>query len=91
MGRAVAVCWQGRADVDLVGRDGLDLASAESVAAFGFRPYGTIVNAAAHTAVDAAEIPEGRAEAWAVNVDGVARLVEAVRAQRATLVHVSSD
>ena len=91
LGRALAARWQGRADVDLVGRDRLDLASAQSVAAFDFRPYGTIVNAAAHTAVDAAETPEGRAEAWAVNVDGVARLVEAARAQRAALVHVSSD
>lgn len=91
LGRALAARWAERADVDLVGRDRLDLADAASVEAFDFTPYGTIVNAAAYTAVDTAETPEGRAQAWAVNVDGVARLVEAARAQRATLVHVSSD
>jgi dTDP-4-dehydrorhamnose 3,5-epimerase len=91
LGRALAARWLGRADVDLVGRDRLDLADPASVAAFDLSPYGTIVNAAAHTAVDRAETAEGRAEAWAVNVDGTARLVEAARAHRATLVHVSSD
>ncbi|MBB5830246.1 sugar nucleotide-binding protein [Brachybacterium aquaticum] len=91
LGRALAARWEGRADVDLVGRDRLDIADAESVAAFDFAPYGTIVNAAAYTAVDTAETADGRAAAWATNVDGVARLVEAARAQRATLVHVSSD
>ena len=50
-----------------------------------------IINAAAFTAVDAAETIEGRREAWAVNVTAVARLVEAARTHRATLVHVSSD
>ena len=77
--------------MDLVGRDCLDLALAESVAAFDFRPYGTIVNAAARTAVDAAETPEGRPEARAANGGGLARLVEAARALSAALVHVSSD
>ncbi len=91
LGRALAAQWQNRADVDAVGRGQLDIASSESMSAFDFRPYGVIVNAAAHTAVDAAETAEGRREAWAVNVDGVARLVEAARAQRAVLVHVSSD
>ncbi|GAB4095147.1 bifunctional dTDP-4-dehydrorhamnose 3,5-epimerase family protein/NAD(P)-dependent oxidoreductase [Brachybacterium horti] len=91
LGRALGARWAERADVDLVARDRLDLADAASVEAFDFTPYGTIVNAAAYTAVDTAETPEGRAQAWAVNVDGVARLVEAARAQRATLVHVSSD
>ena len=91
LGRALEARWAERADVDVVGRDRLDLASPASVEAFDFSPYGVIVNAAAHTAVDAAETPEGRREAWAVNVDGVARLVEAARAHRAMLVHVSSD
>jgi len=49
------------------------------------------VNAAAYTAVDAAETPQGRRDAWATNVAGVAALVEAARSSRATLVHVSSD
>ncbi|MGP9538156.1 sugar nucleotide-binding protein [Brachybacterium sp. AOP43-C2-M15] len=91
LGRALAARWADRSDVDLVGRELVDIADPDSVDAVDFSRYGTIVNAAAHTAVDAAETPEGRRAAWAVNVTGVGRLVEAARAQRAVLVHVSSD
>ncbi|MGP5365094.1 sugar nucleotide-binding protein [Brachybacterium tyrofermentans] len=91
LGRALAARWTYRSDVDVVARAQLDLADPASIDAFDFSPYGTIVNAAAYTAVDAAESDEGRRTAWAVNVSGVGRLVEAARAQRATLVHVSSD
>ena len=91
LGRALAAWWSRRGDVDVVAREHLDIADARSVAAFDFAPYGTIVNAAACTAVDASEAPEGRRTAWAVNVTGVGHLVEAARAHRATLVHVSSD
>ncbi|MGP5006767.1 sugar nucleotide-binding protein [Brachybacterium tyrofermentans] len=91
LGRALAELWESRAEVDVVTRAELDIADPQSVDAFDFAPYGAIVNAAAHTAVDAAETDEGRREAWAVNTTGVGRLVEAARAQRATLVHVSSD
>lgn len=91
LGRALAALWEDRADVDAVDRERLDIADAASVAAFDFRPYGTIVNAAAYTAVDAAETPEGRRAAWATNADGVARLAAAARQHRACLVHVSSD
>jgi dTDP-4-dehydrorhamnose 3,5-epimerase/reductase len=69
----------------------LDLASPDSVVEFDFRPYGVVINAAAYTAVDAAETKEGRREAWAVNVGGVAALVEAARRHRFTVVHLSSD
>ncbi|MGO2311142.1 MAG: sugar nucleotide-binding protein [Brachybacterium tyrofermentans] len=91
LGRALVARWIYRTDVDAVTRDELDLADPVSVEEFDFSPYGTIINAAAYTAVDAAESDEGRRAAWAVNVTGVARLVEVARAQRATLVHVSSD
>ena len=91
LGRALAARWTYLSDVDVVTRAQLDLADRASVDAFDFSGYGTIVNAAAYTAVDAAESDEGRRAAWAVNVTGVARLVEVARAQRATLVHVSSD
>ncbi|GAA4521193.1 bifunctional dTDP-4-dehydrorhamnose 3,5-epimerase family protein/NAD(P)-dependent oxidoreductase [Brachybacterium paraconglomeratum] len=91
LGRALAALWKGRSDVDIVGRDRLDLADPASLEAFDFSPYGVIVNAAAYTAVDTAETPAGRREAWAVNVTAVGRLVEAARTHRATLVHVSSD
>src|SRR4029453_6544840 len=69
----------------------LDLASPDSVVEFDFRPYGVVINAAAYTAVDAAETKDGRREAWAVNVGGVAALVEAARRHRFTVVHLSSD
>ena len=91
LGRALTSLWEERAEVDVVTRAELDLADPESIEVFDFSPYGTIINAAAHTAVDAAETEQGRREAWEVNVSGVSRLVEAARAHRATLVHVSSD
>lgn len=52
---------------------------------------GTIINAAAYTAVDEAETEMGRRAAWTVNVTGVARLCQIAREHRITLVHVSSD
>ncbi|WP_422117682.1 sugar nucleotide-binding protein [Brachybacterium sp. UNK5269] len=91
LGRALAERWAERTDVDYATRAQLDLADAASVAAFDFSPYRTIINAAAYTAVDAAETADGRREAWATNVVGVRRLVDAARTHRATLVHVSSD
>jgi dTDP-4-dehydrorhamnose reductase/dTDP-4-dehydrorhamnose 3,5-epimerase len=72
-------------------RGELDLADPAAVADFDFTPYGTVINAAAHTKVDAAETAEGRREAWATNVTGVGALVRAAREHRLTLVHISSD
>lgn len=48
-------------------------------------------SAAAYTAVDAAETPDGRAEAWAGNVIAVTRLARIASAHQITLVHISSD
>jgi dTDP-4-dehydrorhamnose 3,5-epimerase/reductase len=72
-------------------RDTLDLASAESIKNFDFTPYHVVINSAGYTKVDAAETQAGRREAWAVNVGGIAALVEAARKHRFTLVHISSD
>jgi dTDP-4-dehydrorhamnose 3,5-epimerase/reductase len=74
-----------------ISRSTMDLASPESITTFDFAPYGVVINAAAYTKVDAAETEVGRREAWAVNVGGVASLIEAARQHRFTLVHVSSD
>jgi len=68
-----------------------DLAKPETLEAIEWRDVDAIVNAAAYTAVDLAETPEGRREAWATNVTGVGRLVEIARRHRLPLVHVSSD
>ena len=76
---------------EFLSRADLDIDSAESVEAFDFDHVEVILNAAAWTAVDAAETPEGRIACWRTNVTGVGRLVDVARRQRATLVHVSSD
>lgn len=78
-------------DADPVDVDELDITDDAAVKAFGWSSYGTVINAAAYTAVDKAETPEGRALCWAINVTAVGRLAEAVRAHGATFVHVSSD
>lgn len=73
----------GRAEADLTDPRWLDRVDLSEVA--------TIVNAGAYTAVDAAESPEGRREAWATNATGVAHLVRACNERHIILVHVSSD
>jgi dTDP-4-dehydrorhamnose 3,5-epimerase len=78
-------------EAEFPSRSELDLDNADSVAAFDVDHVELIVNAAAWTAVDAAETPEGRVGCWRTNVEGVGRLVEVARRHRATLVHVSSD
>jgi dTDP-4-dehydrorhamnose reductase len=88
LGRALTAAWP---EATALTRDQLDLTDPAAVAGFDFSPYGAVVNAAAYTAVDAAETAEGRRAAWAVNVGGVAALVRKVREHRGTLVHVSSD
>lgn len=88
LGQALVAAWP---EATGVGRDVIDLADPVSVGAFDFGPYGVVVNAAAHTQVDAAETPAGRRAAWAVNATGVAALAAAAREHRFTLVHVSTD
>ena len=75
----------------VLGRAECDLADLASVAALDVPRGGTVLNAAAYTAVDAAQTAQGRAAAWAANATGVAALVRRVAEQRATLVHYSSD
>lgn len=69
----------------------LDLTDADAVAAYPWAGVDTVINAAAYTAVDAAETAEGRVEAWRVNVAATARLVDVARTHRLRLVHVSTD
>ncbi len=72
-----------RADLDLTEPDHLDRINWADVE--------VVINAAAYTAVDAAETPAGRRQAWSTNVTALARLVEMCRTHRICLVHVSSD
>ncbi|PRZ16232.1 sugar nucleotide-binding protein [Nesterenkonia sandarakina] len=91
LGRALTELWADREDVDIVGRDIIDLAHPETLAAIKWSTYSTIVNAAAYTAVDEAETTSGRAQAWAVNAAGPARLARIASEHNLTLVHVSTD
>jgi dTDP-4-dehydrorhamnose 3,5-epimerase/reductase len=78
-------------DADLVDRDVLDVHDPAAVAAWPWREYGVVLNAAAYTAVDAAESPEGRVAAWAANAQAPAMLARLSSEHRFTLVHYSSD
>lgn len=69
----------------------IDLADPSTYDRVAWDDVDTIINAAAFTAVDAAETPDGRREAWAVNVTGVAALARIAIQHRLTLVTVSSD
>jgi dTDP-4-dehydrorhamnose 3,5-epimerase len=74
-----------------VGREQLDLTDPAAVACWPWEDYDVVLNAAAHTGVDAAETPEGRRGAWAVNAAAPASLARLAARHRFTLVHYSSD
>lgn len=79
-------------DADCVDRDTLDISDRVAVeGARRWRDYGLILNAAAYTAVDLAETPEGRRDSWAANATAVANLARIATEYGITLVHVSSD
>jgi dTDP-4-dehydrorhamnose reductase len=76
---------------DFADRSRIDLFNEETLDRVRWADYDTVINAAAYTAVDAAETDEGRRDAWDANVTGVARLARIATEQGLTLVHVSSD
>lgn len=78
-------------NADFADRSRIDLANPASLENVRWSEYDTVINAAAYTAVDAAETAEGRIACWAANVTGVAQLARVAAAHRITLVHVSSD
>jgi dTDP-4-dehydrorhamnose 3,5-epimerase len=88
VGRALARRFPGAAALD---RSALDLADPAAVAAHDWTGVDVVLNAAAWTAVDAAEDPANRAAVQAVNVDGVGALADAARASGFLLVHFSSE
>ena len=88
VGRALAAQLP---SADVTDRSTLDLTDPASLAAFDWRSYDVVINAAAHTAVDAAETADGRIAAWAANVSGVGALARIAREHRLALVHISSD
>lgn len=79
-------------EADCVDRDTLDISDRVAVeSARRWRDYGLILNAAAYTAVDLAETPEGRRDSWNANATAVANLARIATEYGITLVHVSSD
>lgn len=72
-------------------RADLDLTDTAAIAALDVSEADTIINAAAHTAVDTAETPDGRRDAWAINVTAVAALARLCVEHRLTFVNVSTD
>lgn len=91
LGRALRQAYAGDDVVEFAGRTDLDLTAPDLSEARRWRDYDTIVNAAAFTAVDAAETSDGRSQAWSLNVTAVAALARIAAANHITLVQVSSD
>lgn len=89
LGRALQIHFP---DAEFTDRQELDITSPNLDKARSWRQYDAIINAAAYTAVDKAETPEGREAAWKINVEAVANLAKlAIKYSNITLVHISSD
>jgi dTDP-4-dehydrorhamnose 3,5-epimerase len=91
LGRALRAELGDAAHVEYATRADLDLTDPGLPAARRWRDYGAIINAAAYTAVDAAETADGRSTAWDVNVPAVSALARIAAEHGLTLVQVSSD
>lgn len=91
LGRALRDLFGDADHIEYATRDDLDLTRPDLATARRWRDYGTIINAAAYTAVDTAETPTGRTDAWAANVTAVAALARIATDNGITLVHISSD
>jgi dTDP-4-dehydrorhamnose reductase/dTDP-4-dehydrorhamnose 3,5-epimerase len=78
-------------NAEFTDRNELDITSPDLRNARQWRQYDLIINAAAYTAVDTAETPEGRRMAWKINADATANLARVANEFNVTLVHVSSD
>lgn len=73
-----------------VGRDQLDLSSAQSIGAFfADKTFDVIINCAAYTAVDKAESEPELADQ--INHLAVKQLAQIAKAQNAILIHISTD
>lgn len=88
LGRALAQLMPNAVMLD---KDALDLRHPDELASYDWSSTGTIINASAFTAVDAAETSQGRRDAWELNVACVGRLCRIADEHRSTLVHISSD
>lgn len=78
-------------DATALHRADLDATDAAAVAAHDWSGVDVLINAAAYTAVDQAETPEGRVAAWTANATAVIHLAAAANAHDLLLVHVSTE
>ncbi|MGY2066418.1 SDR family oxidoreductase [Blastococcus sp. SYSU DS0619] len=78
-------------DAVALDRTALDVTDAAAVRAFDWTGVDVVLNAAAWTAVDAAEDPANAAAVRAVNVDAVAHLADTAQRHGSALVHLSSE
>lgn len=69
----------------------IDLYDLDSLRDVSWRTFSHVINASGYTQVDAAETPEGRRDAWAVNGTGVAALAQHCAEHNVPLIHVSTD
>jgi dTDP-4-dehydrorhamnose 3,5-epimerase len=88
IGRALARRFP---DARALDRTVLDLTDPDAVAAHDWSGVDLLLNAAAHTAVDAAQDPANLPVVRAVNVDAVGALASVARERGAILVHFSSE
>jgi dTDP-4-dehydrorhamnose reductase len=72
-------------------RADLDVTDPTALDRWPWREHDVVLNAAAYTAVDGAETPEGRRTAWRVNAESPARLASLAGRHGFTLVQFSSD
>ncbi len=88
LGRAFQELYPG---AECTNRDTLDISSSTIFTDRPWYEYDIILNAAAYTAVDLAETPEGRRDAWSANAVAVANLARIATEHDVILVHISSD
>ncbi len=94
LGRALLAEFPEALGVDLPGSGAeyvLDVTDAAALEAWPWHEHDVVLNAAAYTAVDAAETPEGRPAAWAANAQAPAALARVADEHHMTLVHFSSE
>lgn len=91
LGRALRGEFGDASHVEYAARADFDLTMTDLDSARHWRDYEVIINAAAYTAVDLAETPAGRRDAWATNATAVAALARIAAKYGITLVHISSD
>ncbi|WP_232676583.1 bifunctional dTDP-4-dehydrorhamnose 3,5-epimerase family protein/NAD(P)-dependent oxidoreductase [Nocardioides sp. R-C-SC26] len=93
LGRALMTAFPDAVGIDRPGTGApveLDLTDVAAVRTWPWHDHDVVLNAAAYTAVDAAE-GEGRAEAWAANAVAPATLAEIASHHGITLVHYSTE